>query len=513
MNPTQQAQNPTRRRVKPDAGQQPLPTAAAPVAADCGHGCTSDAVTAGCPTHDPQQPPLPPCDAVSDTGLPCARNRHSDTEAHQDQTGNVLWFTKDPETPCTLCKVTIKASQLSKHLADAHAGNQSPAADPAHGEAVAARLAAVAGDIEPPPAQRPPATAPPAITPPTVADTARQVIVAGWKLLLVGMPGVGKTLFGVGCPAPIFLACEDSSNVPASAKFKRDPSTWSDLMDAFKWLDEKIHKYQTLVLDTADAAQRMAVEHVKGKAAMRGEKTAWLSDVGGGYNKGKEATAEEWNTLLAWCDRLRNRRGMNVLINAHCDSVTRTNPDGPDYPAWQMIVDPKVAGLLIGWAEIVSFGFLEVRAGTVDGKKRGKAKGLSTGARKMRFMPSATAIWCKNRQGLPAELALDPSVFLAAYHNVKANRLDPSLVADLVADIQRAVLLLGDATFLDADGKSQKFMDYIAKELLAVPPPNVVRLQQLQSRLANQLEALGIDPDAEPAAVAPAPDGQPSFGS
>lgn len=337
----------------------------------------------------------------------------------------------------------------------------------------------------------------PSMAPRTLIGAAQAGANTAWRMLMGGMPGVGKSLFGTNCDAPIFLPFEASSNVPEEMQFPQ-PDTWTKAREAVHWLLKQPHNYRTLVIDTVDAAHRLCVEHVKGKAQERGESDVrYLGEVGGGYNKGKDATVEEWVSFLALVERLRTDRGMNVLVLGHCEVGKRANPDGADYDQWQLSVDPKVGNLLVGWSEIAAFAFLEVQAGIAGNKKKGRAKGLSTGARKVIFMPRATALWVKNRQGLPAELALDASVFQAALANLKQNRLDPEMVAALVADVERKGKLLAGQTFRDRDANEIAYEEFVRSILDAQPPPTVVKLQQLDSRLTAKLQDLGIDPDAD----------------
>ncbi len=307
----------------------------------------------------------------------------------------------------------------------------------------------------------------------------------GYKLLVAGMPGAGKTTLGIDSDNPIFIPAELSSNVPRELQFPR-PRTWEEIGDACRVLLRGGHGKKTLVLDTLDAANRLCVEHVKARKGIQ-----YLSEGSGDYAKGREAVFEEWSKLTELLDRLR-AGGMNIMLLAHVKIGRQRNPEGADYDAWRLVLDDKVADFLIGWIEIASFATLEVKT-VKEGK--GKAKGAGTGARWWYFQPTATALFCKNRHNLPLRLPLRYDDFAAELVSKS-----PENVAELIAEVRAQAARLEGHTFRDRSGATHTFGDWVEEELKR--SPQVARLLQISSRLAAEIER--VDPGADEAADKPA---------
>jgi DNA polymerase III delta prime subunit len=317
-----------------------------------------------------------------------------------------------------------------------------------------------------------------------------------WTMLLYGPPGTGKTTFGVDADAPIFLPLERSTNVPDDMQFPQ-PTSWAEVIEAINVLGTTDHPYRTLVIDTADAGEPLLAEVIKRKAAQgagAGKGAVhYMADVGGGFNKGMEAMVEEWQTVLQRLERLRAAKGMNVLMLAHAAIAPFRNPDGADFDMWQPKVAPKVAGTLIGWAEIV--GFCNIEITTTQQSKRGRAKGGTTGAHWLYLARDRATFWAKNRHGLPARLPLDFGAFAQALEaGARAN------TDELVAAIRAKATLLTGQTFTDRAQRAVLFTDYVDAALAKQPPRH--ELLKLDSRLAARLQELeqpsdGTDDDGD----------------
>src|SRR5690606_32221984 len=76
--------------------------------------------------------------------------------------------------------------------------------------------------------------------------------------VLYGTSGIGKSTFGAGLPLPLFLDIEESTN---QLNVARVPiNSWPHLGATVAELASAKHEYKTVVMDTADWAERLLVE-------------------------------------------------------------------------------------------------------------------------------------------------------------------------------------------------------------------------------------------------------------
>jgi len=135
----------------------------------------------------------------------------------------------------------------------------------------------------------------------------RSRAIAAPRIVVYGVDGLGKSTFAAGAPNPIFIFTEDSIGTLDVAHFPI-ARTLQDVRDAVGVLANEPHDFQTAVLDTADWCEALMDADLQ--ASHDAKELA--------YGKGAVKLAEEWRSLLAGFDCLRNQRGMCVIILAHC---------------------------------------------------------------------------------------------------------------------------------------------------------------------------------------------------
>lgn len=225
--------------------------------------------------------------------------------------------------------------------------------------------------------------------------------------LLYGTEGVGKTSWAADAPDPIFIKCEDGTGHLDVAAFPLCQS-WTDIIECLDTLLDGGHEYKTAVIDTTDAAERLAWEHLLAtKKTDGGQKANSIEDYG--YGKGYVAAIDLWMPVLKRLERLR-ANGMNVILLSHAHIKSFSNPEGQNFDRYQLKMNDKLAGLLKEWSECVLFATYEVYAQASKGEK--KAKGVGSGARIMRT-ERRPAFDAKNRYGLPFEMPLNFADFFA----------------------------------------------------------------------------------------------------
>jgi hypothetical protein len=103
-------------------------------------------------------------------------------------------------------------------------------------------------------------------------DNLKQLVVKIWKRVsgtnwirfwIYGDSGVGKTRFGATWPNPIFLLADPGGLMSVDTEVGViEVGSWLDLQNAFMYLQDEQHSYQTVVLDTLNEIQHLAMRNV-----------------------------------------------------------------------------------------------------------------------------------------------------------------------------------------------------------------------------------------------------------
>lgn len=216
------------------------------------------------------------------------------------------------------------------------------------------------------------------------------------RLLIYGPEGIGKTTMASQMPNPVFVDVEDGSGHLYVRRMPVPPS-WDVLMDECRSIAESPEDCMTVVVDSADAAERLCWQKVC-QRAKKDSIEAW------GYGKGYVVAAEEYRKLLEVLDTCI-AAGVNVVLIAHSQMRKFERPDEAGaYDRFEVKLNKHVAAMTKEWADAVLFLDYETFV-SVDEQGKGKATG---GKRIIRT--SHNVSWdAKNRWGLPDKLQLDDS--------------------------------------------------------------------------------------------------------
>lgn len=262
------------------------------------------------------------------------------------------------------------------------------------------------------------------------------------RIVLYGTEGVGKSTFAADAPTPIFLCSEAGTEHLDVARFP-EPQSWRDVLDACDTL-MGAHEYKTLAIDTLDWLEPLCWAHTCATKKDGAKAATHIEDYG--FAKGYIYALDTWRTLLSRLDRLRDERGMNIVLLAHSWVKTFKSPDTEDFERYELKLHPKASALVKEWADAVLFTMHE----TLTHKQNNRAKGIGTGERVI-FTERTAAYDAKNRAGLPSRLPLSWDAFSAALIGEQPStwrdRITALLVgADdaLVARVTAAVTKAGD---------------------------------------------------------------------
>lgn len=231
----------------------------------------------------------------------------------------------------------------------------------------------------------------------SLADIKRNTI-GPPRIVLYGVPGIGKTSLSACAPKPLFLCAEDGLGkldvpfVPIRSH--------QDARDAVQMLVTEEHEFQTVVLDSADRLEPMLWDYV---SAQNGKSN--IEDFG--WQKGQKSYAPaEWRSLLDGLDILRESKGAAIIVLAHSDISRFEAPDTDPYDRYQMRLNKYSEAVLADWADAILFMNYKVTAVTSGPKGSERKRGVGNGDRIIHTVERPQ--WCaKNRYSLPHQIAVE----------------------------------------------------------------------------------------------------------
>lgn len=216
------------------------------------------------------------------------------------------------------------------------------------------------------------------------------------KFVIYGPEGIGKTTLASQAPNPLFIDIEKGTNQLDVKRFSNNPRTWAELIDMTRQVLDNPDVCDTLVIDTADAAEMLLVEHIC--------KRANQDSLGSfAYGAGYQALSEEFNKYLKLLDQIVEQ-DINVIVLAHSTTRKWELPDEMGaFDKYELKLQKKTAPLLKEWSDALLF--CNYKTFVVRTDKNGKVNKAKGGERVIYTSHHPT--WdAKNRYGLPEELPL-----------------------------------------------------------------------------------------------------------
>jgi hypothetical protein len=250
---------------------------------------------------------------------------------------------------------------------------------------------------------------------------------SGTKILVYGVPSVGKTSFGLQAPKSFVLDLERGTNLfNAFGRNETPILTWEDLQSAVDWfLTPEASIYETFVIDTMDKAEALLHNFLcRTNRTKDGPKPVGTIElVADGFGKGHFVAVEEMRTLIAKLDKIADT-GRTVICTAHCQYENVNNLMGSDYKRYTLKVNKHMAALFAEAFDVILFAKKEiiVKEGMFTGdKKRIKAIG---GEKRVMYTCEAASHLAKSRYTLPATMEFS----WANYAKAVATCRDPNLL-------------------------------------------------------------------------------------
>lgn len=222
------------------------------------------------------------------------------------------------------------------------------------------------------------------------------VVKSAMKVVIYGPEGIGKTTLASRFPDPLFIDAEGGTKFLDVSRTDR-PLSWSQLLNQVSCVWEDPTLCRTLVIDTADWAERLCTE-----AFCASKKVSGIEEIG--YGRGYVYIAEDFGRLLNTLSEI-TEKGVNVVLTAHAKMRKFEQPDELGaYDRWELKLQKTVAPLVKEWADLLLFANYKTLAVAVD--KDGK-KHKAQGGKRVMYTTHHPCWDAKNRLGLPDELPMD----------------------------------------------------------------------------------------------------------
>lgn len=246
----------------------------------------------------------------------------------------------------------------------------------------------------------------------------------GVKLLIAGIPAVGKSSMAAKLPKAAFIDLEDGL-LGINPKPRREYcGTWPEVLKIVMGMGTTPDKtVQTLVIDSADWAERRLIEHV----CQRHDKGSIEAF---NYGKGYAMLGEQWGAFLDALDAIA-RQGVSVVLTGHTHVKRENPPDQPDgFDRYTLRQTKHVAPLTMEWCDAHVFATFDEKVVTGgDGRKRGMG-----GKQRVVHSERCAAFDAKNRFGWPTRMTFEEFIANASNLIEPEPAPPPELVEEVVVE-------------------------------------------------------------------------------
>lgn len=219
------------------------------------------------------------------------------------------------------------------------------------------------------------------------------------KTVIYGPEGIGKSTFASRFPEPVFIDTEGSTKDMDVARLPK-ASSWVMLMEQVKYVKMHPEVCRTLVVDTADWAEMLCINHILGKNQKNSIEEF-------GYGKGYVYIQEEFGRFLNLLEEVV-QAGIQVVLTAHAKMRKFEQPDELGaYDRWEMKLSRGVAPMVKEWADMVLFCNYKTLVVNVDGQGAQKGKNKAQGGKRVLYTTHHNCWDAKNRYGLPEEVSFE----------------------------------------------------------------------------------------------------------
>lgn len=150
---------------------------------------------------------------------------------------------------------------------------------------------------------------------------------AGVRVMIYGEPKVGKSYFGAQIPNHVFLNLENGLEHLQGATKLPYTDDYMVVKQMLKELEEVDHPFKTLVVDSADVLENLIKKWV---VATQGN-PAWKDVADIPFGRGYPLLLTETRRLIEQFEKLRVKKGMNLVFICHSEVKKMQPPVGNEY--------------------------------------------------------------------------------------------------------------------------------------------------------------------------------------
>lgn len=286
------------------------------------------------------------------------------------------------------------------------------------------------------------------------------------KVVIYGPEGIGKSSFASQFPDPVFIDTEGSTDNMDVARMDK-PTSWTMLKNQIAFIKANPDACKTLVIDTIDWAEQLAVDYVCAQHQKNG-----IEDFG--WGKGYTYVQEEIGRLLNSLGELVDN-GINVVLTAHAQIKKFEQPDEMgSYDRYELKLgqksSSKTAPLVKEWADMVLFANYKTIVMTTDtGKKKAQ------GGERVMYTNHRPAWDAKNRHGLPDQL---PFTYDSIAHIFNAPAPEPQQEEQSKSEIKEQLTEIAQEVTQEMGRAPQAGL--LPQALIDLMAPNNVTENELQ---------------------------------
>lgn len=312
------------------------------------------------------------------------------------------------------------------------------------------------------------------------------------KVVIYGPEGIGKSTLASRFPDPLFIDTEGSTSYMDVMRTE-PPESWQVLMDQVTYVRDFPETCKTLVIDTADWAERLCKEKITSE-----NKKSSIEEFG--YGKGYVYLAEEFGRLLNLLSEVV-KKGVNIVLTAHAAMRKFEQPDEMGaYDRWELKLEKKTAPLVKEWADMLLFANYKTYVVNVDGQGADKGKNKAQGGKRVLYTSHHPCWDAKNRQGLPPEIPMEFSALAHLFQSVAPVAPEVPATPQPPEDIRKAL-----------DAAKSGAVTFRQETIPGVPTPKETPAPKKESPKPHPTPEPPNTPDKPPEIPEPSEEQRPAY--